>query len=138
MLPCWSCARLPIQWWLASGSYVPCWKTVGVPFGLRTSYQRIPTELPAVTLWATVNSSGTKYLGTATGATRTGPGEYTVAFAQSVERCAYLATLATVDGPVPPPGAIIVAPDGITGVRVKTYAAAGTPLDDAFNLLVVC
>src|SRR5205807_1699792 len=35
----------------ASGAYVPDWNSVGVAFGLRISYQRTPTELPAVTLW---------------------------------------------------------------------------------------
>src|SRR6266496_4202198 len=57
MSPTWSMAMLPIQRQLASGAYVPCWNTVGVPFGLRSSYQRKPTELPAVTLWLTTSDS---------------------------------------------------------------------------------
>src|ERR671934_1139888 len=48
---------LPIQRYEESGAYVPCWYTVGVPPGLRSSYQRIPTELPAVTLWSTTSDS---------------------------------------------------------------------------------
>ena len=30
---------------------MPDWNSVGVAFGLRTSYHRTPTELPEVTLW---------------------------------------------------------------------------------------
>src|SRR5919204_116224 len=48
---------LPIQRYEESGAYVPCWYTDGVPFGLRSSYQRIPTELPAVTAWSTTSDS---------------------------------------------------------------------------------
>src|SRR3954471_4392996 len=57
MLPAWSIAIEPIQRYAASGGYVPCWKFLGFPFGLRSSYQRSPTELPAVTLWLTTSDS---------------------------------------------------------------------------------
>src|ERR1043166_6649231 len=57
MSPTWSIAIEPIQRYAESGAYVPCWNTVGVPFGLRNSYQRMPTELPAVTLWSTTSDS---------------------------------------------------------------------------------
>src|SRR2546423_6304805 len=55
--PLRSIATLPIQRYAESGAYVPCWYTVGVPFGLRSSYQRMPTELPAVTEWSTTSDS---------------------------------------------------------------------------------
>src|SRR3954454_1096085 len=57
MSPLPSIAPLLIQRNPASGAYVPCWKTVGVAFGLRSSYQRIPVELPAVTLCVTTSDS---------------------------------------------------------------------------------
>src|SRR5919202_2955849 len=57
MLPSLSIATLGIHRYAASGAYVPCWYTVGVAFGLRSSYQRTPTELPAVTLWSTTSDS---------------------------------------------------------------------------------
>src|ERR671936_1256567 len=57
MSPLWSIATLPIQRYAESGAYVPCWYTVGEPFGLRNSYQRVPTELPAVTAWLTTSDS---------------------------------------------------------------------------------
>src|SRR5437764_3111578 len=57
MSPLWSIAALPIQRYAPSGAYVPCWYTVGVVFGLRSSYQRTPTELPATTLWSTTRDS---------------------------------------------------------------------------------
>src|SRR5919201_2141242 len=57
MSPLRSIATLPIQRYAESGAYVPCWYTVGIPFGLRSSYQRTPTELPTVTLWLTTSDS---------------------------------------------------------------------------------
>src|SRR3954451_23878598 len=57
MFPTWSIAIEPMQRNAESGAYVPCWKIVGFPFGLRSSYQRRPTELPAVTLWLTTSDS---------------------------------------------------------------------------------
>src|SRR5256884_458359 len=47
----------PIQRYCESGEKVPCWKTVGVAFGLRISYHRTPTLLPAVTEWLTTSDS---------------------------------------------------------------------------------
>src|SRR5262249_30435341 len=57
MSPLRSIAMLPIQRNAESGAYVPCWYTVGVPFGFRSSYQRMPTELPAVTALLTTSDS---------------------------------------------------------------------------------
>src|SRR5713101_5474522 len=62
MSPTLSMAMLPIQRELLSGEYVPCWKTLGVPFGLRISYQRTPSTwlcLPPLTKteWVTTSDS---------------------------------------------------------------------------------
>src|SRR3954470_7386956 len=57
MSPLPSIAPLLIQRNAASGAYVPCWKTVGVAFGLRSSYHRAPVELPATTLCETTSDS---------------------------------------------------------------------------------
>ena len=50
-------AMLPIQRKFASGAKVPCWNTIGVALGLRSSYQRTPTLDPAVTEWLTTRLS---------------------------------------------------------------------------------
>src|SRR5205823_11327612 len=55
--PIRSIATLPIQRNAESGAYVPCWYTVGEPFGLRSSYQRTPTAVPAVTALLTTSDS---------------------------------------------------------------------------------
>src|SRR6266700_6469522 len=62
MFPCLSMAILPIQREVESGEKVPCWKTVGVPFGLRISYQRTPVTLVLLlpltfTEWLTTSDS---------------------------------------------------------------------------------
>ncbi len=58
MLPCWSCAIEPIQREVVSGENVPDWKRVGVPPGLRTSYQRTPEAVdPTDTEWFTTSDS---------------------------------------------------------------------------------
>ena len=58
MLPCWSWAIEPIQRDVASGENVPDWNRLGVPPGLRTSYQRTPEAAdPAVTEWFTTRDS---------------------------------------------------------------------------------
>src|ERR1044071_9264494 len=62
MLPSLSIAALGIQRDVASGENVPCWNTLGVAFGLRTSYQRTPSTsvflLPLTfTLWLTTSVS---------------------------------------------------------------------------------
>src|SRR3954453_7282522 len=57
MSPAPSIAMLPIQRYVASGAYVPCWNTLAAPVGLRSSYQRTPTEVPAVTAWLTTSAS---------------------------------------------------------------------------------
>src|SRR5581483_1466 len=49
MSPAWSMVILPIQRVADVGAKVPCWKTVGVPLGLRISYQRIPVLIECVT-----------------------------------------------------------------------------------------
>src|SRR5258706_5505858 len=62
MFPNLSMAILPIQREVESGEKVPCWKTVGVPFGLRISYQRTPVTLVLLlpltfTDWLTTSDS---------------------------------------------------------------------------------
>src|SRR6185312_2631628 len=62
MSPNLSIAMLPIHREFVSGENVPCWNTVGVPLGLRTSYQRTPvTEFLLVPLtvteWLTTSDS---------------------------------------------------------------------------------
>src|SRR5215469_16497716 len=61
MSPNLSIAMLPIHREFALGANVPCWNTVGVPLGLRTSYQRTPvTDFPptvTVTEWLTTSAS---------------------------------------------------------------------------------
>src|SRR3954447_17779018 len=49
MSPLWSIAALPIQRYDVSGAYVPCWNTLGLPRASRSSYQRMPVDVPAVT-----------------------------------------------------------------------------------------
>jgi hypothetical protein len=59
MLPAESTLALPIQRWVASGAKVPCWKIVGVPALIRSSYQRMPAmPVPvASTVWVKTSAS---------------------------------------------------------------------------------
>ena len=57
MSPAWSMAMLPIQRYDESGAKVPDWNTAGAEPGLRSSYQRTPTDEPATTLWLTTSDS---------------------------------------------------------------------------------
>src|SRR4051812_17750682 len=59
MSPSLSCAALPIQRNLESlGANVPDWNMAGAAAsGLRSSYQRTPVKLPAVTLCVTTSDS---------------------------------------------------------------------------------
>src|SRR5258706_15766294 len=63
MLPNLSMAMLPIQRWIPSLVFsVPCWKTVGVPLGVRISYQRTLVIwflllVPTATEWLTNSDS---------------------------------------------------------------------------------
>ncbi len=50
-------AMLPIQRKDASGAYVDCWYTVGLPPGFRSSYQRTPALLPTLTEWLATSDS---------------------------------------------------------------------------------
>ena len=57
MLPDWSIAMLPIQRKFASGAYVPAWNRLGLlPASSRSSYQRTPTLVPAITEWFTTSA----------------------------------------------------------------------------------
>src|SRR5436190_15724319 len=58
MLPTLSMAAEPMNRNVASGAYVPCWKTLGAPPDVwRISYHRTPTDAPAVTAWFTTSDS---------------------------------------------------------------------------------
>src|SRR5579885_850487 len=58
MSPRLSIAMLPIHREFELGENVPCWNTVGVPLGLRSSYQRTPVTPPlTVTEWLTTSDS---------------------------------------------------------------------------------
>src|SRR6185295_16871336 len=62
MLPSLSMAALPIHRKFESPFVnVPCWKRLGVPLGLRTSYQRTPVWpfglFDALTEWLTTRAS---------------------------------------------------------------------------------
>src|SRR3954471_10563931 len=62
MLPFLSCAMLPIQRKFVSGRSVDCWAMLGVPLGLRISYQRTPAccdlrEVPTFTECVTRSDS---------------------------------------------------------------------------------
>jgi hypothetical protein len=93
----------------------------------------------AATDWAVVNSFGTIFRGTASGVTSGGTGSRLVTFSHSVASCAYLATLATVQGDLgdAPAGHITVSEES-GGVRVRTFGDTGMLHNVGFHLIVVC
>jgi hypothetical protein len=103
-----------------------------------------PVGPAAVTYRAAVTSGGGSVRGNATGAGHVSGNEYHVTFAASnIHDCIYSATLAAVqNGPTleqPPAGRITVADDADPrGVLVKTYDAAGNPVEAPFHLIVAC
>ena len=57
MSPDLSMAIDPIHRYVLSGAYVPCWYTASADPLVRNSYQRMPTELPAVIACVTTRAS---------------------------------------------------------------------------------
>lgn len=108
---------------------------------LSTAARSALADASGVTFRAAVASTGSAAGGNAKGATRTGPGEYTVDLGRDVGACQLAATLASVKNgaTVEPakPGLITAGADATT-VRVSVKDAAGAALDAPFHLLVAC
>jgi hypothetical protein len=94
-----------------------------------------------LTRQAIVTETGTLVRGRGSAAsTRTGVGQYQVAFADDVESCTYSATLADPASGSPPAGEIGVSPIAgpANGVVVVTRDSAGAAKDLPFHLIVSC
>src|SRR4051812_40965395 len=100
-----------------------------------------PAGPSGITYPAAVTSGGGSVRGNASGAGHLGGNEYHVTFpSTTIHDCVYSATLAAVqNGPTleqPPAGGITVADDADPrGVLVKTYDAAGNPVEAPFHLI---
>jgi hypothetical protein len=90
----------------------------------------------AQTMWAVVNSNGTKaraFPSTVTSA-RFGPGIYVVTFSHDVTGCAFVATTSV----TPPQATVTVSSPGTNRVGVRIQNLAGTNIDNSFHLAVLC
>ena len=94
------------------------------------------------TLFTTINSANHQVRGNATASGQIDAGTTAVTFGRSMANCVPVATLTTAPGgqiPVAPSTAHIHAELGSQGrVVVRTWDAAGTPVDYPFNLVVAC
>lgn len=108
-----------------------------------------PRGAPASTYRAAIDHVGIRAGGNARNSGHVpGSNEYTVEFPGDVDgvdvsKCVYGATLAAVqNGPTveqpPAGGTATVAPVSATRVLVKTYDAAGSPVEAPFHLIVAC
>jgi hypothetical protein len=92
-------------------------------------------------LWAAITDTGAiSRQNGATGSTRLGTGDFEVAFNRDVTKCAYTATLGSVDTADPPAGEVGVSQRAgkASAVRVLTRASDGTAADRPFHLTVTC
>jgi len=99
------------------------------------------TGAPAISEHVRVDSGGDAMGGTTQRVTHTDASLYTIIFGRDVSACTYSATLARVPGGGvvdPPAGRITVASTGGPNVLVRTFDAAGTPIDLPFHLIVAC
>jgi hypothetical protein len=96
-----------------------------------------PPGPPGPTYTAAVTGLGEKVGGNALGATSRGLNQSVVAFDRNVDACVSTASLANVDGTVPPPGRVTVGKES-GRVVVRTYNAAGDPQRLPFHLIVAC
>jgi hypothetical protein len=103
-----------------------------------------PTGAPGISDQAAITLGGAKVAGNARGASHSGgSNQYTVEFTHDVSACVYSATLAavnngsTIEQP-PVGGTTTVASAGGANVLVKTYDAAGAPIESPFHLVVSC
>jgi hypothetical protein len=90
----------------------------------------------AQTMWAVVNSDGTKARAfpSAVTSVRGGAGVYVVTFPHDVTGCAFVATISA----SPPQATVTATSVGTTRAGVRIQNMAGTNIDNAFNLAVHC
>jgi hypothetical protein len=90
--------------------------------------------------FAVVDSSGTLVRGTATGASRSGVGTYSVEFAHPVKKCVFTASTGSASVGTPPNGFVTVSGEiaDANGVFVATYDSTGASADMDFHLNVRC
>jgi hypothetical protein len=92
----------------------------------------------AQTMWAVVNSNGTKARAFPSSVTslRPGPGLYAVTFPHDLTGCAFVATTSA----TPPQDTVTVfnLPNYPNRVAVQIQNLAGTNIDNSFHLAVLC
>jgi len=96
-----------------------------------------PQGPPGPTYSAAIRATGIKVRGNAIESAPRGLNEFVVVFDRNVDECVSTATLATIEGVVPPAGRVTVARDA-GRIVVRTYNAAGDPQRLGFHLIVAC
>src|SRR5262245_24486282 len=118
------------------------WNVQGVPGPPGAPGEPGPPGPPGVSLFANVTQAGTLENGTATGASRTDTGRYTVTFGQDVRTCAPVATAGSTGSGT---SSLVAWPNTFVGftpneveIRFNRPDSPVTPVDTDFHLIVVC